>query len=137
MRYQLHQALGIYFTRSRDKGTFQPTGAATTSVSRAGIPGELSHLDRLLQPSLIPGHPNRAQDDMTHLLEYIMHRYSRASQNPRKQARWEPLESTVHRLMDWNDMDVRTWCELIRQRTNAGGQARWQFGTLRRTLWNS
>ena len=137
MIYQLQQALGMYFAQHRDTGTFQPTGGATTSVSRAAIPGEFSHLDRLLQPSLISGHLNRAQDDMIHLVRYIMHRYLRASQNLREQARWRSLESRVRRLMGWNDTDVRTWCAPIRQRANAGDQARWQFGELRRTLEDS
>ena len=115
MRYQLEQALGICIARDRATDVFQPFPAATTLVSITSVPGELNHLDRLLEPSLIPGHPNRAHDDMIHLHRYIMYR---ASQNSRDQVEWRSYETRIHRLMSWNNTDVRNWCQQIRQRAN-------------------
>ena len=125
IRYQLEQALGICFTQDRFTGTFQPDRAATRFLSRTRVPGELSQLDGVLQPSLNPAHPNRAHDDMIHLRRYIMHRASRASiQGLRDRGLWRQNESIIHLLMGWNNTDVRNWCQLIRQRANGRQQAR-------------
>lgn len=114
MKYQLEQALGIPFARDTNTDLLQPASVVSPFLSSDVIPMELDHLDRLLKPSTLAWHPNCAQDDMIHLNTYIMYH---ASHNRRD---WYNNESTLHRLMRWNNIDVRRWCRQIRQRVNAG-----------------